>query len=208
MSHHLEMRTGDLRTVVRLLTAVEPTPEQQRMLGIVRERCEETDARFREDGRDGDLSVRQALDELLAGDFSREADPAYRHAFHALVACHFSDPTDLGWWRRLSWFSQVDDELAGLGVPSELRPSSFLFGGTPVPMPHPGDITPSTGVLPAARAAAVADAYEAVLPRLTGECAQTVGPLAKALRFEAEEWEGVQGLELGQTPDTIFFWCG
>ncbi|MFD7990666.1 DUF7691 family protein [Streptomyces mexicanus] len=205
MSHHLQMSTGDMRTVVRLLTTVEPTPEQQRMLGIVRERCARTDARFQEDGRDGDLSVRQALDELLDGTYSRDTDPAYLHAFHAVVACHFSDVTDLGWWRRLSWFSLVDDELARHGVPFDLRPSSFLFNGPPLRLPHPGGIAPSVGRLPAPRAAAVADAYEAVLPRLDPEYAQTVGRFAEVLRFEAEEWESAR--RLGQTLDTIFFWC-
>ncbi|MEU5091528.1 hypothetical protein [Streptomyces sp. NPDC021356] len=204
MSHHLEMSTGDMRQVVRLLTAVEPTPEQQRILAIVRERCEETDARLREDGIDSDVSVRQALDELMDSGFSKDMDPAYRRAFHAAVACHFSDPTDLGWWRRTSWFGHVDDELARHGVPSELRLMSFLFSGAPIPLPHPGDVAPSIGTLPAPRAAAVADAYEAVLPRLDEESADTVGRFAEVLRFEAEEWESAR--ELGQNLDTIFFW--
>ncbi|MEV6024259.1 hypothetical protein [Streptomyces sp. NPDC052036] len=204
MSYCLEMSTGDMRSVMRLLTAVERTPQQERMLGTVRERCARTDARFQEQEIDLGVSVRQALDELLEGTPSEEVSPAYTYAFHEVVACHFSETVDLGSWRRLSWFHSVDDELARHGVPSELRPGSFLFSGPPVRLPHPGDIVPQIGVLPAQRAAALAEAYEAVLDRLDPDHRGTVSRFAEVLRFEAEEWESAR--QLGQTNDTIFFW--
>ncbi|MFF4958394.1 DUF7691 family protein [Streptomyces sp. NPDC001222] len=204
MSHGLEMSTGDMRSVMRLLTAVERTPEQERMLGIVRERCARTDARLQEQDIDLGVSVGRALDELLEGAPSVEVSPAYTYAFHELVACHFSETVDLGSWRRLSWFHSVDDELARHGVPSELRPGSYLFSGPPVRLPHPGDIVPQIGVLAAQRAAAVAEAYVAVLDRLDPDHQGTVRRFAEVLQFEAEEWESAR--ELGQTNDTIFFW--
>ncbi|MET8949533.1 DUF7691 family protein [Streptomyces sp. NPDC004393] len=204
MSYCLEMSTGDMRSVMRLLTAVERTPEQERMLGIVRERCARTDARLQEQDVDLGVSVGRALDELLEGAPSVDVSPAYTYAFHEVVACHFSETVDLGSWRRLSWFHSVDDELARHGVPSELRPGSYLFSGPPVRLPHAGDIVPQIGVLAAQRAAAVAEAYEAVLDRLDPDHQGTVRRFAEVLQFEAEEWESAR--ELGRTNDTIFFW--
>jgi hypothetical protein len=204
VSYCLEMSTGDMRGVMRLLTAVEPTPQQERLLGIVRERCAKTDARFHDQGIDLGVSVGQALEELLEGAPSVDVSPAYTYAFHEVVACHFSDTVDLGSWRRMSWFHSVDDELARHGVPSDLRPGTFLFSGPPVGLPHPGDIVPQIGLLPAPRAAALCDAYETVLDRLDPDHQGTVRRFAEVLRVEAEEWESARSL--GQTNDTIFFW--
>ncbi|MFE5625705.1 hypothetical protein ACFQ8S_27010 [Streptomyces virginiae] len=47
---NLEMSTGDMRVVIRLLTAVERTPEQERVLAAARERCARTDARLADHG--------------------------------------------------------------------------------------------------------------------------------------------------------------
>ncbi|KOU75589.1 hypothetical protein ADK57_06595 [Streptomyces sp. MMG1533] len=200
------MSTGDMRDVMRLLTAVERTEKQERVLGVVRERCAKTDARFREEDIDLGVSVGQALDELIEGAPSVETSPAYTHAFHEVVASHFSDTTDLGSWRRPSWFHRMDDELARHGVPSDLLPGVFLFSGPPVRLPHPGDAFPAIGTLPTRRAAALADAYDAVLDRLDPEYQDTARKFAELMRFEAEEWESSR--QLGQTLDTIFFWFG
>lgn len=204
MGYSLEMSTGDMRSVVRLLTTLERNPEQERRLGLVRERCARTDGHLDEQGIGLDVSVSQALDELIEGAPSVEMSPAYTYAFHEVVASHFSDTTDLGVWRRPSWFHRMDDELARHGVPSDLLPGSFLFSGPPVRLPNPGDAFPSIGVLPAQRAAALADAYEGVLDRLDAEYQDTARKFAELMRFEAEEWESAQ--QLGQTQDTIFFW--
>nr|WP_255344843.1 hypothetical protein [Streptomyces avermitilis] len=147
------MSTGDMRDVMRLLTAVERTPEQERALGIVREGCAKTDARFREQGIGLDVSVEQALHELIEGVPGGARGAAYTYAFHEVVAAHFSDPTDLGVWSRPSWFFALDDELARHGIPADLLPGSFLFSGPPLRLPHPGDAFPQIGVLPTPRAA-------------------------------------------------------
>ncbi|MCX4762321.1 hypothetical protein OG562_15315 [Streptomyces sp. NBC_01275] len=199
------MSTGDMRSVVRLLTAVERTQAQERMFAIVRERCEKTDARLREQGIDLEVSVSRALEELVEGTTpSAELCPSYTYAFHEAVAPHFSDTTDLGVWHRPSWFYALDTELARLGVPAELLPASFLFSGPPLRLPHPGDAMPQIGVLPVQRAAALAEAYERVLRHVDPEFTETVGRFAELMRFEAAEWETTQ--RLGRTDDTIFFW--
>ena len=193
-----------MRDVMRLLTAVERTAEQERQLGIVREGCAKTDARLREQGIDLDVSVERALDELIEGVPGGAHGAAYTYAFHEVVATHFSDITDLGVWTRPSWFFALDDELARYGVPADLLPGSFLFSGPPLRLPPPGDTFPQIGVLPAPRAAALAAAYEAVADWLGPDYRATARKFAELMRFEAEEWESAQ--QLGQRLDTIFFW--
>ncbi|MGW0864508.1 DUF7691 family protein [Streptomyces sp. NPDC002611] len=200
----LEMSTGDMRTVVRLLTAVERSERQERTLARVRTECERTDVRFREQGIDLDVSIAQALEELIEGTPSTDLCPSYSYAFYQAVAAHFSDPTDLGQWRRPTWFYAMDDELARHGVPSDLLPGSFLFGGPPLRLPHPGDAVPAIGTLPAQRAGALTDAYGSVLDRLDPEYRDAARRFAEVMRFEAEEWESAR--KLGTNQDTILFW--
>ncbi|WP_432120020.1 DUF7691 family protein [Streptomyces sp. bgisy032] len=204
MGHCLEMSTGDMRTVVRLLTSVERSEQQERTLARIRAECARTDARFREQGIDLEVSIRQALDELVDGTPSTDLCPAYSYAFYQAVAAHFSDPTDLGTWRRPSWFYALDDELAHHGVPSDLLPGTFLFSGPPLRLPHPGDAVPAIGTLPARRAAALADAYESVLVRLSPEFRDAARRFAEVMRFEAAEWESAR--RRGTNPDTLLFW--
>ncbi|WP_455753870.1 DUF7691 family protein [Streptomyces luteogriseus] len=204
MGYCLEMSTGDMRTVVRLLTAVERTEEQERTLARVRTECERTDARFQEQGIDLDVSICRALEELIDGTPNADLCPAYSYAFYQAVAAHFSDPTDLGAWRRPSWFHAMDDELARHGVPSDLLPGTFLFSGPPLRLPHPGDAVPSIGTLPARRAADLADAYTRVLDRLDPEFRGAARRFVDAMRFEAREWESAR--QLGTNPDTLLFW--
>ncbi|MFJ3979246.1 hypothetical protein [Streptomyces sp. NPDC090021] len=201
---NLEMSTGDMRDVIRLLTAVERTTEQDRVLAIARERCARTDARFEDHGITLDVPVVQALEELLAGSPTADMEPGYRYAFQALVAVNFSDTYDLGHWRRPSWFHTVDEEMTDHGVPADLAPAALLFAGPPIRLPHPGDALPSMGTFPASRAAELVRAYEAVLDRLDPEVRETAEVLLQPMRFEAEEWERTK--RAGRTEDTIFFW--
>lgn len=201
---NLEMSTGDMRAVIRLLTAVERTPEQERVLGFAREQCARTDARFEDQGIKLDVPVAQALEELLEGSPSADMDPAYTYAFQSLVAVNFSDTYDLGYWRRPSWFYTVDEEMTRHGVPADLAPAAILFGGPPVRLPHPGDAVPWMGTFPASRAAEVVEAYEAVLDRLDPEVRETAEVLLEPMRVEAEEWEATK--KAGRTQDTVFFW--
>lgn len=208
MGYCLDMSTGDMREVVRLLTAVERTADQERRLGLIREQCIRTDIRLRDQGIGigFGVSVAQALEELIEGVVSTNMCPAYMYAFRHLVASYFSDTTDLGTWSRPSWFYALDGELSRCGVPVDLLPSTFLFSGPPVRLPHPGDVFPQIGTFPAQRAAELAGAYEAVLGHLTLDYRATAARFAELMRFEADEWERAQ--RLGRTPDTIFFWFG
>ncbi|OEJ30674.1 DUF7691 family protein [Streptomyces subrutilus] len=201
---NLEMSTGDMRAVIRLLTAVERTPEQERRLGLARERCAQADARLEEQGITLDVPVVRALEELLEGSPGADMQPGYTYAFQALVAGHFSDTYDLGYWRRPSWFHTVDEEMTRHGVPADLAPAAILFDGPPIRLPHPGDAVPCMGTFPASRAAEVVAAYEAVLDRLDPEVRETAEVLLGAMRVEAEEWESTK--RAGRTEDTIFFW--
>lgn len=201
---NLEMSTGDMRDVIRLLTAVERTPDQERVLGLARERCAQTDARFEDAGITLDVPVAQALEELLDGSPSADMEPAYAHAFQSLVAVKFSDTYDLGYWRRPSWFYTVDEEMTGHGVPADLAPAALLFDGPPVRLPHPGDALPAMGTFPASRTAELVAAYEAVLDRLDPEVRDTAEVLLEPMRVEAEEWEVTK--KAGRTQDTVFFW--
>lgn len=200
----LEMSSGDMRSVVRLLTAVERTERQERTLARIRAECERTDARFREQDIDLEVSITRALDELVDGAPSTDLCPAYSYAFYQTVAAHFSDPTDLGTWRRPSFFHAMDDELARHGVPSGLLPGAFLFSGPPVRLPRPGDAVPAIGTLPVQRAPALADAYDAVLDRIDPGFRSAAGRFAEVMRFEAREWESTR--ERGGRADTLLFW--
>ncbi|MFJ9943546.1 DUF7691 family protein [Streptomyces erythrochromogenes] len=201
---NLEMSTGDMRDVIRLLTAVERTPEQERVLAVARDRCAQIDARFEADDITLDVPVAQALEELLDGSPTADMEPGYRYAFQALVAVQFSDTYDLGYWRRLSWFHTVDEEMTGHGVPADLAPAALLFAGPPIRLPHPGDALPAMGTFPASRAAELVEAYEAVLDRLDPEVRETAQVLLEPMRIEAREWERTK--QAGRTEDTIFFW--
>ncbi|MGR4879603.1 hypothetical protein ACIPUC_09260 [Streptomyces sp. LARHCF249] len=201
---NLEMSTGDMRAVIRLLTAVERTPDQERRIGIARERCTQQDARLADEGITLGVPVAQALEELLDGSPSADMEPGYTYAFQALVAVNFSDTYDLGYWRRPSWFHTVDEEMTRNGVPADLAPAALLFGGPPLRLPHPGDAVPWMGTFPASRAAEVVEAYEAVLDKLDPEVRETAQVLLEPLRVEAEEWESTK--KAGRTEDTVFFW--
>jgi hypothetical protein len=127
------MSTGDMRTVVRLLTAVERTEEQERTLARIRTECQRTDARFEEQGIELEVSIGRAPDELIEGAPSNDRCPAYSYAFCQVVAARFSDPADLGARRRPSWFHTLDDELADPGHAAVLVP--LTPAGTPVARP-------------------------------------------------------------------------
>ncbi|MFF4369155.1 hypothetical protein [Streptomyces sp. NPDC001594] len=203
---HLVMSTGSMREAMRLLTAVERTPEQERTLATVREKCRTVDGRLHSQGIDLEVSVAQALEELLDGTVGADQGPGYHYALQALISAHFSDTHDLGDWRRQSWFRTVDEEVSRTGVPARLALSRILLSGPPVRLPPAGDSTPWMGTFPTELAAEFVAAHEAVLDRLDPEVRETVEVFLKAIRFEAEEWATAR--EEGRPgQDTIFFWC-
>ncbi|MFH7600222.1 hypothetical protein WDV06_34765 [Streptomyces racemochromogenes] len=203
---HLVMSTGSMRDAMRLLTAVERTPEQERTLVTVREQCRTVDGRLHAQGIDLDVSVAQALEELLDGAVTAERGPGYHYALHALISPYFSDTHDLGEWRRQSWFWTVDEEVSRTGLPARLALSQILLSGPPVRLPPAGDSTPWMGTFPTELAAEFVAAHEAVLGRLDPEVRETVEVFLKAIRCEAEAWASTaEGLRSRQ--DTMFFWC-
>ncbi|MFD0376877.1 hypothetical protein [Streptomyces sp. NPDC127112] len=203
---HLVMSTGSMRDAMRLLTAVERTPEQERTLGRVREKCRTVDGRLHGQGIDLEVSVAQALEELLDGTVGAAEGPGYHYALQALISSYFSDTHDLGDWRRQSWFWTVDEELSRVGVPARLALSRILTSGPPVRLPPAGDTTPWMGTFPTELAAEFVAAHEAVLARVDPQVRETVEVFLKAIRFEAEEWASAdEDRRSGQ--DTMFFWC-
>ncbi|MEU8436703.1 hypothetical protein AB0F18_28100 [Streptomyces sp. NPDC029216] len=200
------MSTGSMREAMRLLTAVERTPEQERMLGIVREKCRAVDARLHGQGIDLDVSVARALEELLDGTVSASEGSGYHYALHALISSYFSDTHDLGDWRRQSWLWTVDEELSRAGVPARLAISQILMSGPPVRLPSAGDTTPWMGTFPTGLAAEFVAAHEAVLDRVAPEVRETAEAFLKAIRFEAEEWASADE-DRRRNQDTMFFWC-
>lgn len=204
MGYRLDMSTGDMRQVIRLLTSLERTAEQEERLGRVREECARRDAELRARGINPQVSVAQALEELVEGEAGAVGCPSYLHAFQLTVAAHFSGAIDLGVWRRPDWFHTIGHELALHGVPSDLLPAAVLFSGPPLRLPHPGAAFPQIGVFPAQRAAELADAYERALPMLGPGHHETAAQFAGLMRHEADEWQNAQ--KLGRTDDTLFFW--
>ncbi|MET9608160.1 hypothetical protein ABZZ17_24355 [Streptomyces sp. NPDC006512] len=202
---HLVMSTGSMRDAMRLLTAVERTPDQERRLGLIRERCAAQDARLLDQGIELDVPVGRALEELLEGDISAQQGPQYHYALNALICSYFSDTHDLGDWARQSWFSTVDEELSRAGVPAGLGIFDIVTSGPPVRLPYAGDTTPWMGTFPTERAAEFVAAHEAVLHLVDPEVRETAEYFVKAMRFEAEEWEAAP--EGARTDDTLFFWC-
>ncbi|MEU8773664.1 hypothetical protein [Streptomyces sp. NPDC048606] len=202
---HLVMSTGGMREPMRLLTAVERTPDQERTLAVVRERCAAVDERLRDRGVHLEVPAARALEELLEGDVGAEEGAGYHYALHALISAYFSDTHDLGDLARPSWLSTVDEEMAAAGVPADLGIGEIVTSGPPVRLPSAGDGTPWMGTFPTERAAAFVAANEAVLDRVDPEVAETVGRFLKAIRFEAEQWES-PGADR-RTRDTLFFWC-
>lgn len=200
VSYALEMSAGDMRQVVRLLTAVERTPEQEEHLGKVRERCKILDVRLQSQGVDFQVPVIRALEELIDGAPSRTMCPSYTYAFHEVVTSCFSYTTDLGSWRRMSWFQTVSNDLARNGVSADLLPETFLFCGPPLPLPHTGGIHPRIGTLSLRRAAEARAAYTAVLDRVHPDCRDTVRRFTEAFRFAVDDWRP------RSTADTLFFW--
>lgn len=210
MGNCLEMRTGSMKLVVELIETGSQgshTPRQAYILETARSLCGEYDRELAAQDIAFKVSVAQALEELLAGRAADGQGPAYTYAFYQLVCSCFSDPFDLGVWRRPSVFWDLGSELAALGVPRDLRPDDFLSTAARdfVSLPHPGDYVPSIGTLETAKARALVDAYTAVLDRLSPAARETAEVLLTPLGFEAREYESM--LEDGDTPaDCIVFW--
>jgi hypothetical protein len=213
MSHNITYSTADKADVLAFLGSNgDLTADRQRRLDGIRK-----DARAHQDdldrqGVDWGLSIPDALDHIIAGrtDSAAEcAGNAYHSALQHIIDHNASDPAQLGTYAKPStFFGLVDDAMRSLGVPADLLPHGFLFGGPPDDFPFlPGSVDgyPCIGHLPLARTKPAADAYRAVLDRLPADFRYDVQELAEKLEFEHEEWEYATKKIDWYTQDTLFF---
>ncbi|WP_455712254.1 DUF7691 family protein [Streptomyces flaveolus] len=161
---------------------------------------------------DWGLSLPDALDHLIAGRTDSDAEcagNAYHSALQHIIDHNASDTAQLGTYSKPStFFGLVDDAMRSLGVPADLLPHGYLFGGPPDDfpfVPHSVDGYPCIGHLPLARTKPAADAYRAVLDRLDQDFRYDVQELAEKLEFEHEEWEYATKKIDWYTQDTLFF---
>ncbi|MCX5420916.1 hypothetical protein [Streptomyces sp. NBC_00078] len=212
MSRIISYSTADKADVLAFLGAGSNlTPDQQRILGLIRERAQQRQHELDSQGIDWGLSVPDALDHLLAGHATSNAEyaeGAYFQALQHIIDCNASDLMELGVFSNpATFFSLVDDELRRLGVSADLL-LDRLFSGPPeeIPfrIPYPVD-GPHIGMFPLAKAKPAADAYRAVLDRMDESFHHDVQDLIDKLEVEHEEWERATKNVDWYTQDTIFF---
>ncbi|MQS16512.1 hypothetical protein F7Q99_31050 [Streptomyces kaniharaensis] len=210
MSRIISYRTVDKTSVLAYLPAGDLTPDQRRILGLIRERAQRAQDDLDHQGLDWGLTIPEALDHLLAGRADSDASyaaGAYARALQTIISSHGSDPSDLGVYSKpATFFSALDDELRRLGVSADLLMYDHLFFGwdeMPFHLPYPVD-GPNIGVLPLAKAKPIADAYRAVLDQMDQDFHYDVRQLIEMLEFEHEEWEKCRK-NGWYTPDSIFF---
>ncbi|MEU7277446.1 hypothetical protein AB0A69_01430 [Streptomyces sp. NPDC045431] len=212
MSHVITRKTITLSSTLAYLRGGEPTDHQRRMLDEMRQHAEATQRRLDHQDIDWGLTVPQALEHLVAGRADAEGPyvgNAYYTALLSIIECTGSDPIDVGVYSKPStFFGRMDDELARLGVPTELLPHRILYAdlpdGIPFPIPGPVDGYPAIGHLPLSKAKAVADAYTAVLDRMDDAFTYDAKRLIEIFETEHEEWQSA--LRYGHTMDTLLFW--
>ncbi|MFF8264457.1 hypothetical protein [Streptomyces virginiae] len=213
MSHNISYSTADKADVLAYLGSKgDLTADQLRRLEIMR-----GNARAYQDGLDRQgvewgLSIPDALEHLIAGHTDSDADcagNAYTTALQFVIDCNSSDGSHLGTYSMPStFFGLVDEEMRRLGVPADLLPHRFLYGGPPdefPSIPWPMDGYPAIGHLPLAKTRAAADAYRAVLGRMDPDFHYDVQELIDKLDVEHEEWERATRDLDRYTQDTLFF---
>ncbi|MFE1172432.1 hypothetical protein [Streptomyces sp. NPDC058773] len=212
MSRIISFNTADKADVVAFLGAAgKLTPDQQRNLDVMRELAQADQRDLDHQGLDWGLSIPEALDHLVAGHASSDAEyaaAAYYSALQRIIDRNGSDPSDLGVYSKPStFFGLLDEELRRLGVSADLLLHDHLFSGPPeeIPffIPYPVD-GPHIGMFPLAKAKPAADAYRAVLDRLDGFTYE-LQLLIEKLEFEHTEWEFATKNLDWYTQDTIFF---
>ncbi|MGW0769399.1 DUF7691 family protein [Streptomyces sp. NPDC002676] len=213
MSRIISYNTADKADVLGFLGGAGGlTSDQQRVLGMVRERAQKSQLELDRQGLDWGLSIPEALDHLVAGHASSDAHyaaGAYYRALQHIIDCNGSDPSDLGVYSKPStFFSLVDGELRRLNVSADLLVHDHLFSGPPeeIPfhIPYPVD-GPHIGMFPLAKAKPAADAYRAVLDQMDQGFRYDMQELIEKLEFEHTEWEYATKNIDWYTQDTIFF---
>jgi hypothetical protein len=177
MSRIISYNTADKADVLSFLGAAgNLTADQERVLGMVRERARRSQADLEHQGIDWGLSIPDALDHLVAGHADSDASyaaGAYHRALQHIIDCNGSDPAE---------------------PPEEI----------PFRIPYPVD-GPHIGMFPLAKAKPAADAYRAVLDRVEESFRYDLRELIEKLEFEHSEWEYAMAKIDWYTQDTIFF---
>ncbi|MFF8269364.1 hypothetical protein ACF059_18505 [Streptomyces sp. NPDC016562] len=213
MSHNIAYSTADKAHVLAFLGSNgDLTAEQQRLLGKMRRAAQVQQDDLDRQEVDWGLSVPEALEHLIAGRTDSDA-PCAGNAYHAalqhVIDHNASDPSQLGTYSKPStFFGLVDDEMRRLGVPADLLPHGFLYGGPPDEFPYipfSMDGYPAIGHLPLAKAKPAADAYRAVLEEMDRDFRYDVQELIEKLEFEHREWEFATKAVDWYTQDTLFF---
>ncbi|MBZ9597291.1 hypothetical protein NRK68_18995 [Streptomyces yangpuensis] len=213
MSHNISYSTADKADVLAFLGSQgDLTADQLRRLESMRRYARAYQDNLDRQGVEWGLSVPDALEHLIAGRTDSDADcagNAYTTALQFVIDFNASDSMHLGTYSRPStFFGLVDDEMRRLGVPAELLPHGFLYGGTPVEFPDipwSTDGYPAIGHLPLARAKDAAGAYRAVLDRMDPDFRYDVQELIDKLEEEHREWERATEKLDWYTQDTLFF---
>ena len=214
MSHDISYTTADKADVTALLGSGggDLTSDQRRRLADIRGDAQAHQADLEHQGVDWGLSIPDALDHLLAGHSSSDAERAgnaYHAALQHIIDHSGSDAAQLGTYSQpATFFGLVDEEMRRLGVPADLLPGGFLFGNLPGGFPFlPGSIDgyPAIGHLPLASTKSAADAYRAVLDRLNPDFRHDVHTLIRKMDIEHESWEYATEKLDWYTQDTIFF---
>ncbi|MFC8918587.1 hypothetical protein ACFT5C_22770 [Streptomyces sp. NPDC057116] len=213
MSHNIAYSTADKADVLAYLGARgDLTEDQRRRLDGMRRNAQVHQDRLDRDGIDWGLSVPDALDHLIEGRADADAGcagNAYHTALQIIIDCNASDPGHLGTYSMPStFFGLVDEEMRRLGVPADLLPHGYLYGGLPddfPDIPWAMDGYPAIGHLPLAKAKPAADAYRAVLDRMDEQLRYDVRELIDTLDAEHEAWEYATEKLDWYTQDTLFF---
>ncbi|MFZ4150646.1 DUF7691 family protein [Streptomyces pseudogriseolus] len=213
MSRIISYNTAGKAAVLSCLGAGENlTPEQHRVLGMVRERAEAAQEELDAQGLDWGLRIPEALDHLLEGhanSTARYAAGAYARALQCIIDLKGSDPYDLGVYSRpATFFLALDEELRRAGVDEDLLLYPHVFSGPPkeIPffLPHAVD-GPHIGMFPLAKAGPAADAYRAVSGSVSPEFHDELDRFASLLESEHGEWEYATKALDWYDQDTIFF---
>ncbi|MFE9092986.1 hypothetical protein [Streptomyces sp. NPDC007264] len=213
MSHTLAYSTADKAHVLAYLGSKgNLNADQRRRLDGMRKAARAAQDDLDRQGVDWALSVPDALDHLIAGRTDSDAlcaGNAYNCAVQHIIDHNASDPMRLGTYAKPStFFGLVDDEMRRLGVPADLLPHGYLYGGLPAgfpSLPHPIDGYPAVGHLPLAKAKPAAEAYRAVLDRMAADFRYDVQELIDNLETEHNEGEYATKNIGWYTQDTLFF---
>ncbi|UCM89804.1 DUF7691 family protein [Streptomyces marincola] len=213
MSHNITYSTADKADVLAYLgSRGDLTADQRSRFEMMRQAARADQADLDRQGVDWGLSIPDALEHLVAGHTASQAEyagNAYHSAMQHIIDHNASDPAQLGTYSKPStFFGKVDDEMRRLGVPADLLPHGYLYGGLPdgfPSIPFSMDGYPAIGHLPLARTKAAADAYRAVLDRIPSDFRYDVRELAEKLEFQHKEWEYATKNLDWYTQDTLFF---